>query len=482
MDGVLQRRFHWLVALWLLQCFAYFTPAATWNPVSRFALTHALVERGGVAIDPLASATGDRAHRNGHWYTDKAPLPSLMAVPGYAAVRGLHVLLDRPAPAYEVRAGGTVPAARLAPSHTFQRLLHVSSVTTSGLAGVALALLLLRWLGRRYGPRCALVATGATMLATPLFPYASSMFGHVPAAAFLLGAVVALDRHGRTPRGLRWAGACTAAAAGCEYLTAVPGLFLLAWGVADRDVRMAVRRTGQVVIGAAAPSVIVAGYLWVAFGKPWRTGYAHVTDPTFVQGHAQGLMGIGWPDPEALVGLLVGPSRGLLYLAPVAALGLLGLAKVLRREDAGPTRAFALGALALLLVNSGYYMWWGGAATGPRHLVPVLPLLALGLAEWWQQPRLRWVFVPVALWSAATMLTFTAVGLEAPEHRETLFGYAWHHAAHGRFAALRGASNLGIMIGLPAAASLGPLLVWWLLGGRALWRLAGALDGDEAPD
>ena len=32
-----------------------------------------------------------------------------------------------------------------------------------------------------------------------------------------------------------------------------------------------------------------------------------------------------------------------------------------------------------LALNSGYYMWDGGAALGPRHCVPMLPFLALGL-------------------------------------------------------------------------------------------------------
>ncbi|HNB40448.1 MAG TPA: hypothetical protein PLG52_03045, partial [Anaerolineales bacterium] len=33
-----------------------------------------------------------------------------------------------------------------------------------------------------------------------------------------------------------------------------------------------------------------------------------------------------------------------------------------------------------VLMFSGYYMWWGGLAFTPRHLIPILPLFVLPLA------------------------------------------------------------------------------------------------------
>ena len=34
-------------------------------------------------------------------------------------------------------------------------------------------------------------------------------------------------------------------------------------------------------------------------------------------------------------------------------------------------------ALATLLLNASYYMWWGGDIYGPRFLIPTIPFLAL---------------------------------------------------------------------------------------------------------
>ena len=78
----------------------------------------------------------------------------------------------------------------------------------------------------------------------------------------------------------------------------------------------------------------------------------------------------------------------------------------------------------MLLANAGYYMWWGGAATGPRHLVAVIPFLAVGVAEMLTERRWHAAVVAVASLSVASMLAFTAVGLEAPEGVD-----AWTHYA-----------------------------------------------------
>ena len=72
--------------------FAYFVPSATWSPVSRLNLTRAIVEEGTLSVDAFVESTGDRALRNGHWYCDKAPLPSLIAVPAYAAFHAYNRL------------------------------------------------------------------------------------------------------------------------------------------------------------------------------------------------------------------------------------------------------------------------------------------------------------------------------------------------------------------------------------------------------
>ena len=58
-------------------------------------------------------------------------------------------------------------------------------------------------------------------------------------------------------------------------------------------------------------------------------------------------------------------------------------------------------ATAVLLYNASYAYWDGGNSTGPRHAVPALPFLALGLAALWQRTRRRWPLLAVVALSVA---------------------------------------------------------------------------------
>jgi hypothetical protein len=170
------------------------------------------------------------------------------------------------------------------------------------------------------------------------------------------------------------------------------------------------------------------------------------------------------PRLVAMVGLLVGPRRGLFFVAPAT---LIALAALLHRAfkyvDRTSRVALAAGA-AMYLANSGYYMWWGGAAAGPRHLVPVLPLLGYGFAAAWNSPRARLVLVLLGLVSFASMVALTAVGLEAPERGNVLVDYVLPNIARGRVAITPGSSNLGLCLGLRGPLSLVPLVAWTAAG------------------
>ncbi len=471
-----------LLAVWLLQLAAFFTPSATWSPMSRFGLTRAVASGEGLSLGAWAAATGDRARVGDAWFSDKAPLPALAGVVPYAVVRGAHLLLGREPPAFEAEARGETPAVRVLLNGSAQQLLYATALGVSGTSLVVMALHLYAMLRRRHDARTALVATSLVCLGTPILPYATSFYGHVPAAAMLTVALASIDPAGPVRR-LPLAGACLAAAVGCEYLTLVPGVVIGAYALAAGERRALGARLGRLALGALPVAALVGAYHTACFGAPWSTGYAHLASPTFVAGHAHGVMGVGLPSPTAMVGLLFGTRRGLFYLAPISLLGALGLsiappAAAAARPDAGPrwlgrdpiVTIGALALVALYLANAGYYMWWGGSSAGPRHLVPALPALAFGLARVWQRARARpWVAAIGGL-SIAIMLGLTAAGIEAPETGDVLFDFVLPRLSAGRVSALPSATNLGLLLGLPPLASLVPWLVWLVALGVVLWR------------
>jgi hypothetical membrane protein len=475
-----RRTFMLAYAAWLFALFAFFMPAATWNPASRFALTRAVAERGSFQIDPDANSTGDRALVNGHWYSGKPPIVSFAAVPAYAVTRALQSLRGTK-PEYQATGTEAMPAVRVMPNKAYQQALYACSLTTSGLAGVAVGLLLFELLRRRTTSVAAFVSSTLILLGTPLFPYSTSFYSHVPAAALLLAAIVSVDQRGERPVGqplsskrLRIAGACLALAPGCEYLTAPVVAMIAIWVLLGMPAPYRARATLDLALGGAIPVLLVAWYHTAAYGLPWRTGYSFVTQAEFIAGHSGGVLGVRLPSLAGLHGLTFGNRRGLFYLAPITLLGVLfGVLQARRRRD----KAIAMGLTALallLLLNAGYYMWWGGAAAGPRHLVPALPFLAGGVVLGLRSHRrwVRWMTIGAGLFSIANFVALTAVGIEAPEYGDALYRYAWSGLLRGRLATFAGGSNLGLKLGLVGPTSLIPLLVVGYGGFRYLrWLL-----------
>lgn len=474
------RRLRLLLAVYLFVSSAYFLPGASWNPVSRYALTRSIVEQHSLEITRIADSTGDRAQVGKRFYSDKAPIPSLLAVPAYAVFHAIAEVRHK-LPAFEALGPPGVPAEHVLVSPAFRDGLYVCTLSTAGLAGALIGVALFELLRRRTSLRAAMAGAIATVLGTPIYVYSTSFFGHTIAGAFLIGAF-ALMMTGppeQRSRRIAAAGACLALAAGSEYICAVPaallGLFFV-WraGAANRW-----RVAGWLLAGAILPVVLVGAYQQACFGAPWRTGYSFITLPQFARGQSQGLFGITYPKPHAVFGLLLGRARGLFYLAPISAVGFVALVVAwYRRRD--PALAVAvLVFVSLLLVNASYYMWWGGWATGPRHLVPAIAFVGFGVGAAFDWPRWRGVAFIAACVSVWVMAMTTAVALEAPPTGDAILGYLIPALWAGRIARISGASNLGLLLGLGRRASTIPLLLWLAVGAWALTERFGIRSEPE---
>src|SRR5947209_17123643 len=82
---------HWksacLLAAVSFLSFIYLYEGGGWNQNSRFDLLRAIVERHTLQIDGYHENTQDKAHFNGHYYSDKAPGLVFLAVPFALAAR-----------------------------------------------------------------------------------------------------------------------------------------------------------------------------------------------------------------------------------------------------------------------------------------------------------------------------------------------------------------------------------------------------------
>jgi hypothetical protein len=354
-----------------------------------------------LVIDQVA-VSGDLAYSCGHFFPNKAPGPSFLAVPGYALL--FH--LER--------------AAGLDPDDWWILTVNawLSGVLSGGLVSAA-GCLLFYWLACDLSggdQRVSLLATAAFAGGTLFFPYATMLHEHNFVAVGLLGGFYCLYRvkHLAECAHRRWlwlfvAGVSAGMAAACNYVAAgvvvFLGFYLLSFDRAARSVF-------AYAFGVLMPFLALCAYHGACFGKPFTTGY-HFQNPHFLAGEGNFLGVFQLPRGEILTALLLSPYRGLFFSSPVLLMGVCGWICLRRERDHRAEATLFLAIVAFfLLLNSAFNGWPGGWAAGPRYLVPAVPFLGLSLVL--ACKRYFRVTSILAGVSAVFMLVTTAVDPQCP--------------------------------------------------------------------
>jgi hypothetical protein len=127
--------------------------------------------------------------------------------------------------------------------------------------------------------------------------------------------------------------------------------------------------------------------------------------------HGHGVYGIGAPTAEGLWGLLASARRGLFFFAPWLVAGVVGAAWAAASSMIARAWRIALplGIAGFIVVIAGFPDWDGGRAYGPRYLVPVIPLLAIGVVALLRLARWRYL-IPVLAGLVAASAVLAVVG------------------------------------------------------------------------
>lgn len=375
----------------------------TTNESIRLYFVQAVIESGRPELDAVcarhAHVPVDRSEYGGHIYMDKAPGLSVLALPIYPVVRALHP---------DVATGD------------LWRFGVIACFLT-----ITLPAWLMLWLLARYlstlgvSPRVVAITVLALALASPLFAYVTLYFGHALAAAcvgmaaYLLAEV---DAGAGTVRRRLTIGALLGFAGLVDTPVFVIGGLIALWtGARARPhaegLALPARIRAMLPVVALLAFFVGAQLAYNAWmlGDPLRFAYQWKGEKAFAAMHGSGFFGFHVPQLDVLALLLVGPSRGLFYHAPWLVPALAGLLVAARDKTLAESRrldaiALACVALTYAIVVSGFADWRAGDAAYARHLVPILPLLAPGLAYALRPPHL-------ARPARALILTSIAVGL-----------------------------------------------------------------------
>lgn len=336
------------------------------NVTSRAAMVASIVEHGTLNIDAYAEHAGDKAFINGHYYSEKAPLPALLVVPFWWVMRHLSSSpQDGTLNPALVRLGGfligSVPFALII-TLVWTSLKRVAQTTRLPLA----------W------------AAALPFFGSFLFVQSGAFFGHLIAAAFLLLAYRARERDS-----MLVCGSFAGAAVMCEYTVA---LFPVYWAFLLLF-RRNYRALGMLASGALPACILLGAYNMAISGNPFTIGYTHQVGYDFMHEAA----GFGLPNMEHLWHITFSDYRGLFFYAPVLVAATVALF-VQRDAPRLWLDPVLVPAVLSILAISGFGGWWGGWSYGPRYLTAAAVMLLYrclpSLVRWKWWPR---TFIPLAL-------------------------------------------------------------------------------------
>jgi hypothetical protein len=403
----IQRKDIITVFLLLLFTFAYIYQDADVNGNSRFDLIFASVQEGRLAIDDYYNQPGyktgnDRAFYEGHYYSDKAVGP---------AVIGAII--------YE-------------PIYWFQNTVHPLSHNTvkmiltfliiglpSAIAGTLMFILCLYISGSRF--RSYLVTLSIT-LGTLYFPYSLTFFSHQFTSSLLFIAFFMIFFMKEKPvkrRGwyLFLIGLLLGFALIGEYPAAIMILPLVIYYLAVIWRNHDYRRWQSLilpVLGAIIPIGLQLINNKLSFGNYFSIGYSNLQYQQFSSGMSQGIAGIGWPNLNALYYMTLHPTLGVFWQSPVLLLAFVGAGFIFTQHKYREEAVLAAWVIcSYFVILSGYYMWWGGYAVGPRHIIPALPFFCLFLI--FVPKKLNWLFIGLSLVSIGQMTIVAASSILVPD-------------------------------------------------------------------
>jgi hypothetical protein len=357
--------------LFMLLIFGTFAHTIGDNENSRLDTTIALAENNTFSINELHNNTGDKSLIDGTYYSDKAPLPSLFALPGYIIVDSFfkEPLND----SFYLESFRRTFSSKMEWSR-FAATVSVSA--TAGALTIAIIYLLSLHLGLKNEK--ALLISILSGLSTLVFPYSTTFHGTMLGTFFLLFAVFiwVKNDYRLNDRDTFFVSLLLGLGVSASYLIVIPGGLLLLLNSIDRfkNYRLNIKAGIGLLLGLSP--LLIFNYL--ATGNPLEPTLLHNVQP----------MGSEPPGREDYTTLalfiargirgLISPLNGLFPYSPFLLFGILGL----RRLFSTRKKLFWLVTLSFLgsiLAISRLGLWHIRAYYGARYLLPVSTLLLIPL-------------------------------------------------------------------------------------------------------
>jgi hypothetical protein len=450
---------------------ACFSNELNWNQNARLAATFAFVEPGTAEtgtfrIDNFyrnktrGLTTGDWATSEHHFYSNKAPGASMLGVfPYYLVFYGERLL-------------GMEPQSKVWVRQNSWLVNLLVSVMWNAIAA-AFLFAALKKIGQT--SRDAMIGALLYSFGTLVFPFSGSVWGHTTAAAFFVLSVFFWLDATAMPE-TRSANSCNPACAsalcgffaGCAVLTeylAGPGLLFIGGTFVLKKERW--RLISYFTMGAAIPVSILLLYQQLYFGSFLTTATSLSNPILHSQFEALSLF--------ALAMLLFSVYRGMIPYMPIIAMCVIGAGEMIRRQNHRELAWLCVfTATAVLVVVSSFHVWWGGACSGPRYLIVILPFLVFILPPFSSLPRPFAIIYSIAgLISVLNMWIIASYSVNSPDEvANPLYGQMYEKFWTGRVSA----QTLEMFFGWEGRSPVLVMMGAFLIFAAALLMAATAAD------
>ena len=347
--------------------YGYFFQGGGWNQNIRICLTRAIIHHGTFTVDQYKEDSkemefvnaGDWAFYNGHYYCNKSPGLSFLAVPSFALAEYClkHLFTDEPERQVLLSA-------------------YFSNLCTIVLMSSLLSLLIFHVFYHFFQMSLnnSLLLSFFFGFGTLVFPYSTAFYCHQPSAfcSFLSFVLVMRIRHDNPQR--KWiiatlAGFSAALAVliepSCIYILTAVFVYLLYFQESRRYLPF-------FILGCIPPAIVQVFYNFVCFGHPLALSYKYSNE--MVMSEINGRL-FGIPGPTQLYRLFLS-HRGILLSSPVLLMVLPGMVFFFKKNK---WIAEAITSVSISLIFIAFIASFYGnvTETDPRYLLPAFPYFFL---------------------------------------------------------------------------------------------------------
>ncbi len=379
-------------AINFLLCVLYIDSGQNANTTSRALPIVTLYESGTLQIDAYHELTIDKSYVDGHYYSDKAPLPTFITIPFFGLAHAVGIVQPQDGSLFG------------------RGVYHVGDVVCGVIPFVLFILLVFKTI-----PKTAQVSP-VLMSMLPLygcfiFVYAGAFFAHI-----LAGLLLVLSYRQLQQKNFWWAGTWVSLAFTADFSMA---LAFPIWAILIYLNEKQWKPSLYFLLGLLPGVGAILLYNYWHTGSPFHLMYKYVAQ-AFASEEVQASYGFTYPKPSAIWGLLFSQYKGLFIYMPVLLFVAWYFLARLRKQLALFKHYVLALFVAMVLLFASHALWWGGWTWGPRHLIPMGMLLAYaGIKHIAMRPphkALLWAII-----GAGVLLTFLAkfsLRYSVPSHIE----------------------------------------------------------------